>query len=75
MDKKELIKRSVKSMERMPEKRLYEVVDFIDFIYGKCEEEEQMQKGIEKIISQSESFAFLNEEEDIYEEKDLIEKY
>ena len=37
-------------------------------------EEREIQKGIEKITSQSESFAFLNDEEDIYDESDLIEK-
>ena len=36
--------------------------------------EREIQKGIEKITSQSESFAFLNDEEDIYDESDLIEK-
>ena len=34
----------------------------------------KLQKGIEKIVSQSKSFSFLNEEEDIYSETDLIEK-
>ena len=38
------------------------------------QEEREIQKGIEKITSQSESFAFLNDEEDIYDESDLIEK-
>lgn len=75
MEKKELIKRGVKSLEKMPKNRVYEIVDFIDYTYGKCQEERDIQKGIDKIISQSESFLFLNEEEDIYEENDLIEKY
>lgn len=39
------------------------------------QEEREIQKGIEIISSQSKSFAFLNEEEDLYDESDLIEKY
>ena len=39
------------------------------------QEEREIQKGIEIISSQSKSFAFLNDEEDLYDESDLIEKY
>lgn len=36
---------------------------------------ENIQKGIEEITNKSESFKFLNVEEDIYSVDDLIEKY
>lgn len=47
----------------------------IEFLSKKHIEEKALQKGIEKMVSQSKSFSFLNEEEDIYNETDLIEKY
>lgn len=46
-----------------------------EFLSKKHIEEKALQKGIEKMVSQSKSFSFLNEEEDIYNETDVIEKY
>ena len=70
-----LINQSIKSLEKLPDNKIHEVIDFIDFLSKKHNEEKELQKGIEKIVSQSKSFSFLNEEEDIYSETDLIEKY
>ena len=46
----------------------------IESLSKKHIEEKALQKGIEKMVSQSKSFSFLNEEEDIYNETDLIER-
>lgn len=70
-----LISQSIKSLEKLPYDKVYEVIDFIEFLSKKHIEEKELQKGIEKMVSQSKSFSFLNEEEDIYNETDLIEKY
>lgn len=70
-----LISQSIKSLEKLPYDKVYEVIDFIEFLSKKHTEEKGLQKGIEKMVSQSKSFSFLNEEEDIYNETDLIEKY
>lgn len=70
-----LISRSIKILEHLPENKIYEVIDFIEFVSKKHEEESKLMKGIEKMANQSKSFSFLKEEEEIYDEKDLVEKY
>lgn len=74
MTKKGLINRTVETLEKLPEDRIQEIADFADFLLKK-HEEQILQKGIEKIISESDSFAFLKDEEDLYDESDLKEKY
>ncbi len=74
MAKQKLIDRTVKILERLPENKIHEVADFADFILKKYEEQ-ILQKGIETLTSESDSFAFLHEEEDLYDESDLKEKY
>jgi len=75
MDINTLIDQGIDSLKKLPENKVYEVLGYINFLYVKHSEESVLQKGIEEITSQSKSFSFLNEEEDIYEENDLIEKY
>jgi TRAP-type C4-dicarboxylate transport system permease small subunit len=40
----------------------------------KLNENQILQKGIENMVSESDSFAFLHDEEDLYDESDLKEK-
>ncbi len=58
----------------LPESAGEEVADFADFLVKKTEEE-QLQKGIQRLIDNSDAFAFLHDEEDLYTPDDLIEKY
>ncbi len=74
MTKEGLINRTVETLERLPEDRIQEVADFADFVLKKYEEQ-ILQKGIETMISESNSFTFLQDEEDLYDESDLKEKY
>ena len=74
MTKKGLIHRTVETLERLPEGRIQEIADFADFVLKK-HEEQILQKGIETIASKSDTFAFLQDEEDLYDENDLKEKY
>lgn len=75
MDKEILIKRSLKSLRKLPSKRINEVMDFIDFISEKYKDEIVLQKGIQNIVEKSNSFSFLKDEEDLYTVNDLKEKY
>ncbi len=75
MDKETLIKRSLKSLRKLPSKRINEVMDFIDFISEKHKDEIVLQKGIQNIVEKSNSFSFLKDEEDLYTVNDLKEKY
>ena len=74
MTKKGLINRTIETLEKLPENKIHEIADFADFVLKKYEEQ-ILQKGIETIISESTSFAFLHDEEDLYDESDLKERY
>ena len=70
MNKDTLIKRTKNTLSRLPQNRVIEISDFADFLMRK-HEEENLQKGIEKLVSDSKSFDFLNEDEDLYSLDDL----
>ena len=74
MTGKALIKRTVTTLSKLPPDKVKEVSDFADYILKKYDEE-ILQRGIEKLVSDSEAFAFLTLEEDIYTVEDLKEKY
>ena len=73
MTKQKLINRTVETLERLPEGRIHEVADFADFVLKKYEEQ-ILQQGIETLMSQSDSLAFLHEEEDLYEANGRVER-
>lgn len=74
MDREILIKKTLKDMSLLPDWRLKEVSEYIDFLLKKNDDKELVQ-GINKITSTSKSFQFLEEEEELYNDSDLIEKY
>jgi hypothetical protein len=74
MSREILIKRTLKALSKLPEDKIQEVHDFADFILKKYDEE-ALQNGVEHLVSESETFDFLNEEEELYSQHDLKEKY
>ena len=74
MKKQKLISRAIETLEKLPEGGIHQVGDFADFVLRKYEEQ-LLQKGIETLVSESASFAFLNDEEDVYDERDLKGRY
>ena len=74
MSKQQLIDYTISTLKKLPQSKVHEVADFADFVL-KRSEDRILQKGIETLISNSESFAFLNDEEELYSEADLQEKY
>lgn len=74
MNKEKLINQTIKTLSKLPQDRIKEVNDFADYILKKYDEE-ILQKGIENLVSNSKSFDFLKDEEDLYSEDDLKEKY
>lgn len=69
-----LIHKTLNTLARLPHDKVREVADFADFILKKYEEE-VLQKGIEKLVSQSKTYDFLKNEENLYSVEDLKEKY
>jgi hypothetical protein len=74
MTRQTLIKQTVQTLSRLPHEKVQEVADFAEFLFKK-HDEEILQKGIEKLVSDSRAFEYLHEEEDLYTVSDLKEKY
>ncbi len=69
-----LINKTVNSLSKLPDDKIQEVSDFTESILKK-HEEEMLQKGIQKLVSESKTYQFLEEDDDLYSVSDLIEKY
>lgn len=74
MTKDVIIERTLKAIRQLPEDKAEEISDFADFVIKRYEEN-LLSGGIQHLISDSKVFDFLTEEEDIYSESDLKEKY
>ena len=74
MNRETLIKRTLEVLSKLPEDKATEIADFADYILKKYDDE-ILQKGIEKLVSDSTTFEFLKTEEDLYKLSDLKERY
>ncbi len=74
MTRKAIIERTLKAINQLPEEKAEEISDFAEFVM-KQYEEQQLSKGIQRLTASSQTFEFLNDEEDLYTEEDLKEKY
>jgi hypothetical protein len=69
-----LIQRTLTALAKLPEDKANEIADFADYILKKYDEE-ILQKGIQKLVSESKTFAYLQKEDDLYTVNDLKEIY
>ena len=74
MDRQTLITNTVKKLNQLPDKKIMEVQDFVDFLLSRIDDS-LLVEGIRKLTSESKSFEYLKEEEDLYTINDLKEKY
>jgi len=74
MTRERIIERTIKAINQLPEDKAKEISDFADFIIKRFEEQ-QLTEGLQKLVAQSKAFDFLEEEEDLYSESDLIEVF
>jgi hypothetical protein len=74
MTRKVILERTINSLKKLPDQKIDEIADFIDFVLKK-HEEEQIKRGIQTLISTSKSFEYLQNEEDIYTLNDIKVKY
>ena len=70
MTKEALIEKTINTISQLPEDNITEVADFAEFLLSKYEDR-ILTKGIEKLVTESESFSFLREEEVEYGVEDL----
>jgi hypothetical protein len=74
MDRQELINNIVSKINNLPDEKVREVNDFTEFLVSKIEDK-VITEGIMKLTADSKSIGFLKDEEDLYSENDLKEKY
>ena len=74
MTRQIIIERTIKAINQLPEDKAEEISDFADFIIKRYEEH-QLIHGIQQLTSNSQTFSFLENEEDLYSVADLKEVY
>ncbi|MBZ9787862.1 hypothetical protein LB456_10385 [Psychroflexus sp. CAK57W] len=74
MKRQALIEQALGKMKQLPDSKILEINDFVDFLTSKMEDE-MLLDNIQRLSSESTSFDFLNEEEDLYKVSDLKEHY
>ncbi|HYG36969.1 MAG TPA: hypothetical protein VD908_00055 [Cytophagales bacterium] len=74
MKREKLIKETMDKLVRLPDQKLKEVSDFAEFLLNKIEDR-TLAEGIQKLASESKSFKFLEDDEDLYLIEDLKENY
>jgi hypothetical protein len=74
MDRQVLIDNTIKKITQLPDVKIKEINDFVDFLLSRIEDK-IIQEGIQKMVSDSKSFDFLKDEEDLYTLNDLKERY
>ncbi len=73
MKRETISKETVDKLNRLPDNKIEQVAEFIEFLLHKVEEY-KLHQGILELVTDSDSFAFLEEEEDLYTVEDLKEK-
>ncbi|MDF1532474.1 MAG: hypothetical protein P1P72_09215 [ANME-2 cluster archaeon] len=63
--KETLINKTFDYLNRLPQDKVLEVAEFVEFLYQK-HEEYIFKRGIQKVVSDSKSFQFLEEEVELY---------
>jgi hypothetical protein len=74
MERKELINKVMTKIKYLPDEKIEEVNDFAEFLLSRIDDK-IISEGIKKLTSESKSFSFLKEEEDLYTVNDVKEKY
>ena len=74
MDRQVLINNAISKIRQLPDTKIKELNDFADFLLSKMDDQ-IIREGIKEMISDSKSYDFLKEEENLYTFNDLKERY
>jgi len=74
MRRQAIIERTVKAINQLPEDKAEEISNFADLVIKRYEEQ-LLTKGMAELTANSTAFDFLKDEEDIYTEEDIKERY
>lgn len=73
MTRQQIIEETVDILERIPLEKLEEIRNLLNEYYAR-REEEIFERGFKKLSSESHSYDFLEEEDEIYTVNDLIRR-
>lgn len=71
MDKSAIIERTIVNIRKLTVKKLEEVNEYVEFILSRLDEQ-IITQGIQEMASESKSFAFLEDELDLYSANQYI---
>ncbi|MDR9456613.1 MAG: hypothetical protein RI572_04300 [Salegentibacter sp.] len=74
MNKDVVLKQTITNLSKLSDRRLKQVSDFVEFLLQKKEDRELLN-DIQKNATESETFNFLKEDEELYNDDDLSEKF
>lgn len=74
MNRQVLINNTISKIRQLSDTKIKEVNDFADFLLSKMDDQ-IIREGIKEMISDSKSYDFLKEEENLYTFNDLKERY
>jgi hypothetical protein len=74
MTKQTIIERTIHAINQLPLSKAEEISDFADFIIKRYEEQ-LLAQAIQQLTSESQTFDFLAQEEELYSVTDLKEVY
>lgn len=74
MNRQVLIANTIDKIRQLPDVKIKEINDFADFLLSKIDDKIILE-GIQKMVSDSKAFDYLEEEENLYTVEDLKERY
>lgn len=74
MERDLLIRKTTHRIKLLPDNKLEELADFVEFLLQKKADQE-LTEDLRKLASSSTAFDFLDEEEELYGDSDLIQKF
>lgn len=70
MNKEKVLKNTILKLRQLDERNLKEANDFVEFLLAKVSERE-LTREIQQQAERSDSFSFLEDEEELYSHEDL----
>ncbi len=74
MSREELLKITIENLNNLSDKRLEEVSEYVGNLSAKMDDK-ILNEGIKSIVSNSKSYEFLQDDEELYKVSDIKEKY
>ena len=72
MERQQVIDKTIQYLKILPENKIEEALDYIEYLYNK-NEETILTEGIVRLSAESGSFDFLEDEEELYTYDDIKE--